>query len=362
MNFRRCRELFVAPTFRDWRGKGKGPALLALLLAIALALGGCAPSLSACAPGDLRVGLITNLSGIDGVENALTWEGLERADEQLAVCAQFVESRTEQDYRKNVVALAEEEFDLVVAGPALVPAIQELAEEYPDTHFLLVDSSPDSPPANVHSLTFRVDQAAFPAGYLAAAWATLEDPAEPWVGFVASQLNPSVEQYVAAFRAGVAHYNDQREADVGFRGVFLGADETQDADLQANALIDLGIDVILEVSDGDMMGALAMAKGRGRWGIGAELDRYKDAGEARDIVLTSAVKRLDNAVYSFLKEWTQGAAGDLAVLQGTLESGGVGLAPFHDAEKQVPTSLQAELAGVLEAVAAGDLDTGWEAP
>lgn len=363
MSFRRSRGLPLSPPSKERRRAGERAGLAACwLLALALLVQGCAPSLSACAPGDLRAGLITDASGIDGVENALAWQGLERADEELAVCAQFIESRTEQDYRRNVTALAEEGFGLVVAGPALAPVIQEMAEKYPGTHFLLVDGAIEPPPANVHGLTFRVDQAAFPAGYLAAAWATLEDPAGPWVGYVASRLNPSAEQYVAGFKAGVAYYNAQRRADVGLRGVYLDADETQDADLQANALIDLGIEVILEVSDGEMIGALTMAKGRGRWGIGSDRDRYQDSGEARDILLTSAVKRTDNAVYSFLEAWVEGADGDLAVVQGTLENGGVGLAPYHDTEKQIPSSIQAELAGVLEAIAKGNLDTGWEAP
>ena len=335
--------------------------LLGLLLVPAL-LSGCAPSLSACASGDLHVGLITDIAGIDGAENALTWQGIERADEQLAVCAQFIESPTEEDYQKNITALAEEHFDLIVTGAALAPAVQELAGQYPETDFLLVDAALDPPAANVHSLAFRVDQAAFPAGYLAAAWADFEDPAGPWVGYVASRVNPSAEQYVAAFKAGVAHYNTQKHGDVGFRGVYLDADETQEASVQANALIDLGIDVILEVSDGALAGALAMAKGRGKWGIGADRDRYEDAADARDILLTSAVKRPDNAAYSFLEQWTRGAGGDSAVLVGTLENGGVDLAPFHDTEKQIPVAIRAEVAEILQAILDGQLETGWQGP
>jgi len=336
--------------------------LAALILLPSLLAAGCTPSLSACAPGDVRAGLITDVAGIDGAENALTWQGIERADRQLRVCAQFIESPTQEDYRKNITALAEEHFDLIVAGPELAPAVQELAGRYPGTDFLLVDAGLDPPIANVHSLAFRVDQAAFPAGYLAAAWANLEDPAGPWVGYVASRANPSAEQYVAAFKAGVAHYNTQKNGDVGFRGVYLHAKETVDANVQANALIDLGIDVILEVSDGALTGAIAMAKGRGKWGIGADMDRYQDAADARDILLTSAVKRLDKAAYSFLELWAQGGEGDSALFVGTVGNGGVGLAPYHDTEKQIPAAIRAEVAEILQAILDGRLETGWQGP
>ena len=336
--------------------------LVLVILVPSLLTVGCAAPLSACAPGHLRVGLITDAAGIDAAENALTWQGIERAGQQLAVCAQFIESRTEADYQKNITTLAEEGFDLVVTAPALASAVQKMAEAYPGTHFLVVDGALDSPAANVHNLTFRVDQVAFPAGYLAAAWADLEDPAGPWVGYVASRLNASAEEYVAAFEAGVAYYNTQKDGGVGLRGVSIDAEDVQDADDQANALIDLGIDVIFEVSDGALTGALAMAKARGRWGIGTDLDRYEDAADARDILLTSAVKRLDNAAYSFLEQWTQGGAGGPKVFVGTLENGGVALAPYHDTEKQIPASIRKEVADIQAVIREGEIDTGWQAP
>ena len=339
-------------------------ALLAIGLLLAASLSaGCAPSLSACGPGDLRVGMVTDDTGIDGSANALVWQGIERADRELSVCAQFIESRSEEDYRKNITALAEERFDLIVApSPALAGAIQELAGHYPGIQFLLVDGILEQPSANVFGIIYRVDQAAFPAGYLAAAWADFENPADPWVGYVASRQNPSAEQYVAAFEAGVKYYNAQRGRSVGFRGVYLETSETLDSQEQANALIDLGIDVILEVDSATAGGALTMAKGRGKWGVGSDLDRYETLPDARDILLTSAVKRLDSAVYSFLVHRAQSGAGAGMVLVGTLENGGVGLAPYHDTEKQILAATKQQVADILQAISDGTLSTGWQAP
>jgi basic membrane protein A len=331
---------------------------------LAFLVAGCAPSLGGCQPGDLRVGMITDTYGIDGSANRLVWQGIQRAEQELGVCAQFLESRTEEDYSKNITGLAEQRFDLIVAAsPALTGAVQEMAGRYPETRFVLVDGTLEAPAANVNGIAFRVDQAAFPAGYLAAAWADIEDPADPRVGYVASRQNPSAEQYVRAFKAGVDYYDAQKGKTVRFRGVYIGeAEGILNAQEQANSLIDLGADVLLEVSDQAPLGALTRAKERGKWGIGSDLDRYETLTEGRDILLTSAVKHLDNAVYSFLELMTQGGVSGGLVEMGTLENGGVGLAPYHDTDRQIPDSIKQEVAEIQEAIRKGSLSTGLQVP
>jgi len=44
---------------------------------------------------------------------------------------------------------------------------------------------------------------------------------------------------------------------------------------------------------------------------------------------------------------------------GALENDGVGLAPYHDFEDQVPDDLKAEIAAIIEGIKAGEIDTGW---
>jgi basic membrane protein A and related proteins len=333
-------------------------------LVLAFLVAGCAPSVGGCQPGDLRVGMVTDTSGIDGSANALVWQGIQRAEQELDVCAQFLESRTEEDYPKSVTGLADQHFDVIVAsGPALSGTVQEMAGRYPATQFVVVDDTPESDVANVHGITYRVDQAAFPAGYLAAAWADLEDPADPRVGYVASRRNPSAELYVRAFKAGVDYYNAQKDRTVRFRGVYVGEDEDSlYAQEQANSLIDLGADVLLDVGDEAPIGALTMAKERGKWGIGSGLDQYQALPGERTILLTSAVKRPDTAVYAFLEQMRQGDLSGTSVEVGTLENGGVGLAPYHDTDRQIPDWLKQEVAEIEEAIQEGRLDTGLQLP
>jgi len=153
------------------------------------------------------------------------------------------------------------------------------------------------------------------------------------------------------------------QATVRFRGVYVGEDEDSlYAQEQANSLIDLGADVLLDVGDEAPIGALTMAKERGKWGIGSGLDQYQALPGERTILLTSAVKRPDTAVYAFLEQMRQGDLSGTSVEVGTLENGGVGLAPYHDTDRQIPDWLKQEVAEIEEAIQEGKLDTGLQLP
>jgi basic membrane protein A len=79
----------------------------------------------------------------------------------------------------------------------------------------------------------------------------------------------------------------------------------------------------------------------------------------KDILISSCMKRLDNAVFSVTEAALGGEFPGGSVYVGTLENGGVGLAPYHDFEEEVPAELKAEVEAIQEAIAAGELSTGW---
>lgn len=324
---------------------------------------GCAPTagLPGCKPSALRVGLITDVTGIDSSVNRQLWSGLERANQALGVCAEFLESRSEQDYARNITELGEQHFDLIVASsPLLTGAVQDMAGEYPTSQFVIVDAPGVSPLPNVSALTFRVDQAAFLAGYVAAAWATSKDPDEPRVAYLASRQNPAAEPYVTAFQAGVAYYDMHSGGKVQSDGTYVDESEsTVDVQGKATSLFDWGADVIFEVDGSTSLGGLAMAKERGKWGIGSELDQYLVQPDEQDILLTSAVKLPDNAIYSFVELMLRGRVRTGLTMAGTLQNAAVGLAPFHDTERAVPDSTRQEIAEVEKGLIAGTIGTGW---
>jgi basic membrane protein A len=314
------------------------------------------------AEGAFQVGMVSDVGGIDDASfNQNTWEGLVRAQEELGVEAQFIESQAQADYEKNITEFAEQDYDLIfTVGFLLGDATAKMAEVYPETNMAIIDFAYDPPIPNVAGIVFNVDEAAFPIGYLAAGWASLQDPGDPQVGWVGGMEIPPVQQFIVAYEAGVDYYNEQKGADVQVKGVYVGDFESPDqGKIQGDSLIDEGVDVIFGVGGKTGNGGLAAAKERGKWGIGVDVDQYFTLPNEKDILVSSCMKRLDNAVFSVTEALVNGEFPGGSVYVGTLENGGVGLAPYHDFEEDVPAELKAEVEAIQEAIASGELSTGW---
>ena len=332
-------------------------ATLVALMALSLVVVGCTP-----ADEGLKVGMVSYVGGVDDASfNEMTWDGLQKAAEELGVQAQFIESQAQADYEKNITEFSEQEYDLVfTVGFLLNDATAKMAPEYPNVNYAGIDQWYDPPIPNATAITFAVDQAAFPIGYLAAGWVSMKDPDDPQVGWVAGMQIPPVEQFIVAYEAGVDYYNQQKGTNVQSKGVYVGDFEAPDeGKIQGQSLIDEGVDVIFGVGGKTGNGGLAAAKENGKWGFGVDVDQYYTLPNEKDILITSCMKRLDNAVFGVTELLTQGEFPGGSLYEGTLENGGVGLAPYHDFEGEIPDELTQEVEAIIEGIKAGEIDTGW---
>jgi basic membrane protein A len=328
-----------------------------LLLALSLMVGCGAP-----AGEGLKVGMVSDTGGVDDASfNQNTWEGLVQARDELGVEAQFIESQAQADYERNITEFCEQDYDLVITvGFLLGDATAKMAEVYPDIDFTIIDFAYDPPIPNVAGIVFNVDEAAFPIGYLAAGWASLKDPGDPQVGWIGGMQIPPVEQFIVAYEAGVAYYNQQKSANVQAKGVYIGDfDATDEGKIQGQSLIDEGVDVIFGVGGKTGNGGLQAAKASGKWGIGVDVDQYFTLPNEKDILITSCQKRMDNAVYAVVESFTKDEFPGGSVYVGTLENNGVGLAPYHDFENEIPDDLKKEVNDIVEGIKGGEIDTGW---
>jgi basic membrane protein A len=310
----------------------------------------------------MRVGMVSDVGGVDDASfNQNTWEGLQRAERELGVSARFIESQAQADYEKNITEFAEQKYDLIITvGFMLLDATKKMAEQYPEQKMAIVDGAYEPPIPNVKGIIFKVDEAAFPAGYLAAAWADLKDPADPKVGWVAGMQIPPVEQFIVAYENGVRYYNEKKGRNVQVKGVYVGDFEAPDqGKMQGLSLIDEGVDVIFGCGGKTGNGGLTAAKERGKWGIGVDVDQYRTLPNERDILLSSVMKRLDNSVLAAVKELVNGRFKGGENYVATARNGGVGLAPFHDLDRQIPAGLKAELAEITRGIIDGTIKTGW---
>ncbi len=344
-------------------------ATLAMLLVLSLALAGCGPAEEATEPPatqppaeGIKVGMVSDIGGVDdGGFNENTWAGLAMAQEQLGVQSQFIESQAQADYEKNITELAEQDYDLIITvGYLLGDGTAKMAAVYPDTKFAIVDFAYENPEPNVAGIVFNTDEAAFPVGYVAAAWADMQDPADPGVGYVAGMQIPTVEIFIVGYENGVKYYNEQKGKNVKFSGVYVGDFEAADqGKIVGNSLIDEGADVIFGVGGKTGNGGITAAKERGKWGVGVDVDQYFTLPNEKDILITSTMKRLDNAVFSVIESVIKDEFPGGGLYVGTLANGGVGVGPYHDFEDQIPDELKQEVDAIVQGIIDGTIDTGW---
>ncbi len=342
------------------RVQHSGPLLVLLVLLLSVAA--CGLTEGGCEPEHFRIGMVSDVTGVDRPGyNRSTWQGLQQASEELPICAQFLESRSVEDYEKNITEFAEQQYDLIITvGAPMADVTARMAGEYPDAKMAIVDHAPEPSIPNVAGIVFDVDEAAFLAGYLAAGWAELVDAANPHVGWVGGTQDTAEEQYVVAYEAGVAYYNLRNGASVQTLGEYVGTrtDAVGGRDT-ANTLIDAGADVLFGIGGATGEGGLAAAKERGKWGLGADLDQYDRLPGVSDILITSCIKRPDQTAYAVAGSVARSAFGGGEVYHGNLKNGGVGLAPFHDFDDRMPGQLKTDLDEIREGIIRGTIDTGW---
>jgi basic membrane protein A len=203
---------------------------------------------------------------------------------------------------------------------------------------------------------FNTDEAAFLAGYLAAGVTKTGKVAT----FGGIQI-PTVTVFMDGFYAGVQYYNAQKGTSVEVlgwdpasqTGTFTGNFESkEDGRTLGLSFMDEGADIIMPVAGPVGEGTAAAAKDRGNvWIVGVDADWYNTVPDFADIILTSVLKNMDITTKESIKMVIDGTFAG-GVIVGTLENGGVGLAPFHDLDSMVPADLKAE----LDTIKAGILD------
>lgn len=312
-----------------------------------------------------RVGMISDVGGIDDASfNQNTWEGVERAEEELGVEGRFLESQSQADYENNITEFAEQDYDLIITvGFLLADATANMAEVYPGQQFAIVDHAYDPCIDNVEGIVFNANEGAFLGGYLAAGMAQELDPDDPRVGWVFGMEIPPVKVFEIGFTHGLEYYNQQKGTDVQINGTYVGDFEAPDqGKASAASLLDEGVDVLFGAGGKTGNGALVAVRERSEQGqdvagIGVDVDQYFTLPQEQPILLTSVEKRLKNAVFGMIQQTLNGDFEGCGVYVGTLANDGVGLAPFHDWEDRVPDELQSELEEVRQAIVAGDIDT-----
>jgi basic membrane protein A len=334
--------------------------------------------LAACAPApekgdsgaeggaDFVPCIVSDAGGFDDRSfNQLSWEGVKKAADELGVELKQAESNSETDFGPNLESMVGEGCNAIVSvGFALSAATVETAKANPDTDFILVDDAADNDfdgnkdADNVKPLLYNTAEAAFLAGYLSAGYSQAGK-----VGTFGGMEFPTVTIFMDGFAQGVAHYNSVKGTNVevvgwdtaAATGSFTGGFEAnQEAKSVAQNILDQGVDVLLPVGGPIYQSALQAIKESGRDValIGVDADLFQTDETTQDFVLTSILKNMDVSTYEAVISSANGEF-DAEAYVGTLDNGGVGIAPFHNFEAKVAPELVSEVDALKQEIIDG---------
>ena len=340
---------------------------VSLAAASALVLSACGSGDSGDSKAEDFLGCMVSDSGgwDDQSFNQSGREGLTNAKKNLGIEEKLAESQGDADFKPNVDNMIQQGCNLTFGvGFLLEDAIQEAAEANTDLNFALIDSTfsdADGKPVtldNAKPLVFNTAEAAYLAGYVAAA--TSESGK---VGTFGGIQIPSVTIFMDGFADGVKKFNEENKKDVKLLGwnkekqdgSFSGDFENQgQGQALTKQLISQGADVIMPVAGPVGLGAAAAAKeAKDVKLVWVDSDGYEST-EYGDIILTSVVKQIANAVEDTVAEAQKDKFSSEPYV-GTLENEGVGLAPYHDFEDKVPEDVKKKVEELKKQIIDGSL-------
>jgi len=245
----------------------------------------------------IKVGLVTDIGGLnDRSFNALANKGLEDAKSQLGVEGRVITSKSNSDYVPNLSSLAQQKYDLIVGvGFLMADAVDTVAKKFPETNFALIDfpqAGLKGKPKNVRGLLFKENEAGYLAGFLAGSYAKANKI--DTISSVGGQKIPPVDAYIAGYQAGAKAASPQIKTLNGYSQDFVDQAKCKELALDQ---IDRGSGIVFQVAGQCGLGALDAAKEKSKLGIGVDADQ----GYLGDQVLTSALKKIDIAVFETIK-------------------------------------------------------------
>src|SRR6266542_3239833 len=305
---------------------------------------------------------VTDTGGIDDRSfNATAWKGMQDAQSQLGVQVKFLESTTSNDFTPNIQTFVQQKCGLIVTvGFLLGDATKASATANANQKYAIVDFAYEKTLPNVLGLTFSTDQAAFLAGYVAAGMSKTHK-----LGTFGGLKIPTVTIFMDGFWAGMKYYNQKNNANVQLvgwdakkqNGLFTGDFTNQDNGKRVTeTLLSQGADIILPVAGPVGLGAAAAVKAAGgdKHMVWVDTDGCESAQQYCSLFLTSIEKHMDVAVQTAIKSAVDNQfKGGTYV--GTLQNDGVGIAPYHDFDSQVPQKLKDDVNAIKQGIVSGSI-------
>ena len=297
--------------------------------------------------------------------NEFSLKGSREAAEDENLEFAYIVSEAETDYEKNIQNFIDEGCNMIVTvGFLMGDVTAAAARENPDVQFAIVDVeySPgfgcdeslsdcyEEDLSNVTSLMFAEDEVGYLAGVLAGCMSE-----SGIIGSVSGMEIPPVQKFVVGYQTGAATQNP----DIETLNVYIPDFNDPSTGKQAGqSMIDDGADIIFGVGGNTGNGGVLAAHEAGLLGIGVDVDQYNTYPDVASSLLTSAAKNMDVAAYDAVVAFANGEL-EAGVNVGTVANEGIGLAPYHDQEDNIPQECKDAVTAAEEGLTEGTIDTGW---
>ena len=308
--------------------------------------------------------IVSDSGGFDDQSfNQSSYEGLQKTVKDLGIKMKEAQSSSPTDFVPNLNLMASAGCNLTVTvGFLLAEATAAAAKDNPKLHYAIIDDdSIDAP--NVKPVVYQTAQAAFLAGYTAASVSKSGK-----VGTFGGKNLPTVTVFMDGFAEGVKYFNEKQGKDVKLlgwnvdtqQGSFTNTfDIVQEGTKYTNNLIAEGADVIMPVAGplGKGAGDAILAANKGGKDVKlvwVDSDGFLSAPTYKSILLTSVIKTMGEAVETIVKDDLEGKF-DPAPYVGTLDNGGVAMAPFHDLDSVVNADTKSQLADIKKGIIDGSI-------
>ncbi len=254
----------------------------------------------------LKVGMAYDVGGRgDQSFNDAAAAGLDKAAKELGVSskeASATNNEPESAREERLNQLIDAGYTNVIAvGFAYAKSVGKVAKANPNVKFAIVDdSSADSAGSNVEQLVFAEHE----GSYLVGAAAALKSKSNH-IGFVGGVETDLIKKFEAGYIAGAKAVNPNITIDVKYLTQapdFSGFNDVAKGKTAAEAMYQAGADVVYHAAGGSGGGVFTAAKAAGKWAIGVDSDQAKTAAaDVRDVIITSMIKKVDVAVFDFIK-------------------------------------------------------------
>lgn len=321
---------------------------LALVLAAGLAASGCRDlSYAGGDPNKIHVGIVFDSGGKDDRSfNAAAFRGVTRAAKDFPIVLRDAEPGDPASLEPATRAFAEVGYDLIIGiGFAQTPIIEAVAKDYPNVNFAIVDGVSNLP--NVASLVFKEHEGSYLVGMIAA-----RTSKTGVLGFVGGMDIPLIHRFATGYAEGARAANPKVRVIQNYVGVTEAAWNNPGKGKElAVAQIGKGADVIFSAAGNSGLGVFDAAEQYKKFVIGVDSNQnWVKPG----YVLTSMVKRVDNAVYTIIGDMVNGRFKGGIHVYG-LPDGGIGYAMDQYNEKLVPKNVIAEVEAAKAKIIAGEI-------